>query len=55
MEAWTLVAEWYRRFGEQRILHATAHDVLMAAPGLGHYFRANRVSRGRDQRAGRGS
>jgi 1-acyl-sn-glycerol-3-phosphate acyltransferase len=41
MDAWTLVAEWYRRFGEGRILHATAHDVLMAAPGLGHYFRAN--------------
>ena len=45
MDAWTLVAEWYRRFGERRILHATAHDVLMAAPGLGHYFRANGVLR----------
>jgi 1-acyl-sn-glycerol-3-phosphate acyltransferase len=43
MDAWTLVATWYRRFGEQRILHGTAHDVLMAAPGLGHYFRANAV------------
>jgi len=45
MDAWTLVAEWYRRFGDRRILHATAHDVLMAAPGLGHYFRANGVLR----------
>jgi 1-acyl-sn-glycerol-3-phosphate acyltransferase len=43
MDAWTFVSEWYRRFGERRILHGTAHDVLMAAPGLGHYFRANGV------------
>jgi len=43
MDAWTLVAAWYRRFGERRILHGTAHDVLMATPGLGHYFRANGV------------
>jgi len=43
MDAWTLVAAWYRRFGDRRILHGTAHDVLMAAPGLGHYFRANAV------------
>ena len=45
MDAWTLVAEWYRRFGERRILHATAHDVLMAAPGLGYDLRANGVLR----------
>ena len=45
MDAWTLVAEWYRRFGDRRILHATAHDVLMAAPELRHYFRANGVLR----------
>ena len=45
MDAWTLVAEWYRRFGDRRILHATAHDVLMAAPGLGYYFRASGVLR----------
>lgn len=43
MDVWTLVFEWYRRFGEQRILHGTAHDVLMAAPGLGDFFRANGV------------
>lgn len=39
MDAWTFVAEWWRRFGSARILHATAHDVLMAIPGLGDYFR----------------
>ena len=45
MDAWTLVAEWYRRFGDRRILRATARDVLMAAPGLGYYVRANGVLR----------
>lgn len=40
MDAWTLGFQWYRRFGRERILHPTAHDVLMAAPGLGDYFRA---------------
>jgi 1-acyl-sn-glycerol-3-phosphate acyltransferase len=35
-----LIAAWYRRFGMSRILHGTAHDVLMATPGLGEYFRA---------------
>lgn len=40
MDAWTLVHSWYRRFGQERILHGTAHDVLMAAPGLGDYFKA---------------
>jgi 1-acyl-sn-glycerol-3-phosphate acyltransferase len=39
MDAWTFVAAWWRRFGAERVLHATAHDVLMAAPGLGDYFR----------------
>ena len=39
MDAWTLVFDWWRRFGAERVLHATAHDVLMAAPGLGDYFR----------------
>ncbi len=43
MDAWTLVHAWYRRFGEERILHGTAHDVLMAAPGLGDYFRLGGV------------
>ena len=32
MDAWTFVFEWWRRFGTERVLHATAHDVLMAAP-----------------------
>ncbi|UCZ60059.1 lysophospholipid acyltransferase family protein [Mycobacterium sp. SMC-16] len=40
MDAWTLVHSWYRHFDGQRILHGTAHDVLMSAPGLGDYFRA---------------
>jgi 1-acyl-sn-glycerol-3-phosphate acyltransferase len=40
MDAWTLVHSWYRRFEGQRILHGTAHDVLMAAPLLGDYFKA---------------
>jgi 1-acyl-sn-glycerol-3-phosphate acyltransferase len=39
MDAWTFVFEWWRRFGAERVLHATAHDVLMATPGLGDYFR----------------
>jgi hypothetical protein len=40
MDAWTVAFQWYRRFGEDRILHGTAHDVLMASPGLGDYFRS---------------
>ncbi len=39
MDAWTLCAEWYRHFGTSRTLHGTAHDALMAMPGLGSYFR----------------
>ena len=39
MDAWTFVADWWQRFGTERVLHATAHDVLMATPGLGDYFR----------------
>jgi len=39
MDAWTVVLSWWRHFGERRALHGTAHDVLMAAPGLGSYFR----------------
>ncbi len=39
MDAWTLVHAWYRRFGDERVLHGTAHDVLMAAPGIGDFFR----------------
>jgi 1-acyl-sn-glycerol-3-phosphate acyltransferase len=40
MDAWTLVHAWQRHFEGERILHGTAHDVLMAAPGLGDYFKA---------------
>jgi 1-acyl-sn-glycerol-3-phosphate acyltransferase len=40
MDAWTLVHAWYRHFEGQRVLHGTAHDVLMAAPVLGDYFKA---------------
>jgi len=40
MDAWTLVHAWHRHFEGKRLLHGTAHDVLMAAPGLGDYFKA---------------
>lgn len=40
MDAWTLVHAWHRRFEGKRILHGTAHDVLMAAPLIGDYFKA---------------
>src|SRR3712207_2405213 len=40
MDAWTLVSAWHKHFGGKRLLHGTAHDVLMAAPGIGDYFRA---------------
>jgi 1-acyl-sn-glycerol-3-phosphate acyltransferase len=40
MDAWTLVNAWWEHFDHQRTLHGTAHDVLMATPGLGDYFRA---------------
>lgn len=38
-DAWTVGAQWWRRFGDTRPLHGTAHDALMAFPGLGAYFR----------------
>ncbi|MBC2716479.1 MAG: acyltransferase family protein [Desulfobacteraceae bacterium] len=38
MDAWTLCAEWWRRYQGERILHGTAHDALMAMPVLGQYF-----------------
>ena len=40
MDAWTLVNAWQNHFEGTRTLHGTAHDVLMAAPGLGDWFRA---------------
>jgi len=38
-DAWTIGVQWWRRFGSDRPLHGTAHDALMALPGLGAYFR----------------
>jgi 1-acyl-sn-glycerol-3-phosphate acyltransferase len=38
-DAWTVGVQWWRRFGEERPLHGTAHDALMAMPVLGAYFR----------------
>ncbi len=40
MDARTLVNAWQKHFEGRRILHGTAHDVLMAAPGLRDWFRA---------------
>jgi 1-acyl-sn-glycerol-3-phosphate acyltransferase len=39
-DAWTVGIQWWRRFGPDRVLHGTAHDALMAAPGIGAYFRS---------------
>src|SRR5947209_8304885 len=38
-DAWTVGVQWWRRFGQERPLHGTAHDALMATPLLGAYFR----------------
>jgi 1-acyl-sn-glycerol-3-phosphate acyltransferase len=38
-DAWTVGIQWWRRFGDERPLHGTAHDALMAAPGIGSFFR----------------
>jgi 1-acyl-sn-glycerol-3-phosphate acyltransferase len=38
-DAWTVGIQWWRQFGDERPLHGTAHDALMAAPGIGGYFR----------------
>ena len=39
-DAWTVGVQWWRQFGQDRPLHGTAHDVLMAMPLVGRYFRA---------------
>ena len=39
MDAWTIAYAWWRHFQGTRVLHSTAHDVLMKTPGLGSYFR----------------
>ncbi len=38
-DAWTVGVQWWRHFGDERPLHGTAHDALMATPLLGAYFR----------------
>jgi 1-acyl-sn-glycerol-3-phosphate acyltransferase len=38
-DAWTVGLQWWRRFGTERVLHGTAHDVLMSTPGIGAFFR----------------
>jgi 1-acyl-sn-glycerol-3-phosphate acyltransferase len=38
-DAWTVGIQWWRRHGDERPLHGTAHDALMAAPIIGNYFR----------------
>jgi 1-acyl-sn-glycerol-3-phosphate acyltransferase len=38
-DAWTVGVQWWRHFGESRKLHGTAHDMLMATPLIGAYFR----------------
>lgn len=30
-DAWTVGVQWWRRFGQERQLHGTAHDALMVA------------------------
>ena len=39
-DAWTLGIHWWRHFGPERPVHGTAHDALMAAPGIGEFFRS---------------
>jgi 1-acyl-sn-glycerol-3-phosphate acyltransferase len=39
-DAWTVGVQWWRRFGQERPLHGTAHDALMAIPVIGRYFGA---------------
>jgi 1-acyl-sn-glycerol-3-phosphate acyltransferase len=39
-DAWTVGVQWWRRFGDERPLHGTAHDALMAIPLIGRFFRA---------------
>jgi 1-acyl-sn-glycerol-3-phosphate acyltransferase len=40
LDTWTLQSRWWERFGTERRMHIAAHDVLLALPGLGDYFRA---------------
>jgi 1-acyl-sn-glycerol-3-phosphate acyltransferase len=38
-DAWTIGVQWWRHYGESRVLNGTAHDALMATPLIGSYFR----------------
>src|SRR5919204_3143808 len=38
-DAWAIGIQWWRHFGQDRPLHGTAHDALMAFPVIGAYFR----------------
>jgi 1-acyl-sn-glycerol-3-phosphate acyltransferase len=40
IDAYAFAYQWTRHFPHSRPLHGTAHDFLMALPGLGHYLRA---------------
>jgi 1-acyl-sn-glycerol-3-phosphate acyltransferase len=40
LDTWTLQARWWERFGAERRMHIAAHDVLLALPVLGDYFRS---------------
>ncbi len=39
VDAWMFGLHWFRRFGEERLMHGTAHEALMATPVVGTYFR----------------
>jgi hypothetical protein len=51
-DAWTVGIQWWRHFGDERTLHGTAHDALMAAPVIGGFFRKMGVLRGSRQHLG---
>jgi 1-acyl-sn-glycerol-3-phosphate acyltransferase len=40
IDAYAFGYQWVRHFPHSRPLHGTAHDFLMALPGIGHYLRA---------------
>jgi 1-acyl-sn-glycerol-3-phosphate acyltransferase len=40
IDAYAFGYQWFRRFGSDRVANGTAHDFLMAMPGIGHYLRA---------------
>ncbi|MEA2420924.1 MAG: hypothetical protein QOF55_23 [Thermoleophilaceae bacterium] len=40
IDAYAFGYQWIRHFPHSRPLHGTAHDFLMATPGIGHYLRA---------------